>query len=40
MPAKKCVICSKGRACVNGRFCLEFNKYVEYTDKPVCNNEQ
>nr|DAL31574.1 MAG TPA_asm: hypothetical protein [Caudoviricetes sp.] len=39
MAAEKCATCSSGRTCINGRFCLKMKKYVEYTDKPVCNNE-
>lgn len=40
MVAKKCVICDNSRTCINGKFCLVLKRYVEYTNKPVCNNEQ
>lgn len=37
MPPDKCVVCKEGKACINGKFCKLFRKYVEYIKVPLCN---
>jgi len=31
-----CNACERGRNCVNGRFCVPLNRYVEYANVPPC----
>lgn len=32
----ECRSCPHGRNCINGRWCEEIKKYVQYANKPLC----
>lgn len=34
----KCLSCAKGVNCINGRWCTVKKMYVQYFDKPICND--
>ena len=44
-PNPICAKCPKAHNSLNGRYCRQLKRYVQYTDKPQClitqkNNEQ
>lgn len=34
-----CKSCSNGTNSINGRYCNNLHKYVEYTESPICKQQ-
>lgn len=35
----ECKICDRLRNCINGGFCVQLNKYVEYAKERLCDED-